>query len=136
MHEAAYRLFLAKKKMYFPVAANITNTEIPKIRVPNSTRITNGRGKRMAGIVALPIAIAATAMGIYNSVQIQFLKSKLLEVKDNVKTLFKVVQKYDKELANISAAIREISTALLIMAVANPSYFDARLTRIKNQLRD
>ena len=90
----------------------------------------------MASIVALPLANAATAMGIYNSVQIQFLKSKLLEVKDNVKTLFQVVQKYDKELANISAAIREISTALLIMAVANPSYFDARLTRIKNQLRD
>ena len=90
----------------------------------------------MAGIVALSLAIAATAMGIYNSVQIQFLKNKLLEVKDNVKRLFEVVQRYDKELADISAAIREISTALLIMAVADPSYFDGGLTRIKNQLQD
>ena len=47
-----------------------------------------------------------------------------------------MVQRYDKELADISAAIREISTALLIMAVADPSYFKARLTRIENQLRD
>ena len=90
----------------------------------------------MAGIVALPLAIAATAMGIYNSVQITFLKNELLEVKDNVKRLFEVVQKHDKELADISAAIREISTALLIMAVTDTSYFDARLTRIENQLRD
>jgi hypothetical protein len=134
IHEAAYRLFIANKKK-MPVAVDIT-TAIPEIRVPNSTRISNGRGKRMAGIVALPMAIAATAMGIYNSVQIQFLKNELLEVKDNVKRLFEVVQRYDKELADISAAIREISTALLIMAVADPSYFDARLTRIENQLRD
>ena len=135
IHEAAYRLFIAPKRT-LPTANNLTNDEIPEIRVPNSTRITNGRGKRMAGIVALPMAIAATAMGIYNSVQIQFLKNELLEVKDNVKRLFEVVQRYDKELADISAAIREISTALLIMAVADPSYFDARLTRIENQLRD
>ena len=79
--------------------------EIPEIRVPNSTMITNGRGKQMAGIVALPMAIAATAMGIYNSVQIQSFKNELLEVKDNVKRLFEVVQRYDKELADISAAI-------------------------------
>ena len=84
VHEAAYRLFLAKKKIPLPVAVNITNTEIPKIRVPNSTRITNGWGKQMAGIVALPMAIAATAMGIYNSVQIQFLKNELLEVKETI----------------------------------------------------
>ena len=57
-------------------------------------------------------------------------------MKDIVKRLFEVVHRYDKELANISAAIREISTALLIMAVADPFYFDARLTRIENQLQD
>ena len=136
IHEAAYRLFLKQKKLTLPDAVKLNNTAIPEIRVPNSTMITNGRGKRMAGIIALPMAIAATAMGIYNSVQIQFLKNELLEVKDNVKRLFEVVQRYDKELADISAAIREISTALLIMAVADPSYFDARLTRIENQLRD
>jgi hypothetical protein len=47
-----------------------------------------------------------------------------------------VVQQLDKEIAEINHAIREISTALLIMAVSEPSYFDARLTRIENQLRD
>ena len=133
VHEAAYRFILSRKE---PLPL-IRNSSDPEIRIPNSTTpITNGRGKRMAGIVALPLAIAATAMGIYNSVQITFLKNELLEVKDNVKRLFEVVQKHDKELADISAAIREISTALLIMAVTDTSYFDARLTRIENQLRD
>jgi hypothetical protein len=46
------------------------------------------QSKRVAGLVALPITIAATALGIYNSVQIEFLKTELLEVKDNVKHLF------------------------------------------------
>ena len=137
LHEAAYLQYLKIKAS----SPTINQTSpgvipVPLKPVPSSTSISNGRGKRMAGIVALPIAIAATAMGIYNSVQIQFLKNELLEVKDNVKRLFEVVQQFDKEISEINNAIREISSALLIMAVSEPSYFDARLTRIENQLRD
>ena len=137
LHEAAYLQYLKIKAS----GPTINQTSpgvipVPLKPVPSSTSISNGRGKRMAGIVALPIAIAATAMGIYNSVQIQFLKNELLEVKDNVKRLFEVVQQFDKEISEINNAIREISSALLIMAVSEPSYFDARLTRIENQLRD
>ena len=93
------------------------------------------RRKRVAGIIALPIAIAATAMGIYNSVQIEFLKSELLEVKDNVKRLFEVLQKFDKEFDGVGSAIRDLADQLLILNIANPAFFDARLTRIENQIR-
>ncbi len=93
------------------------------------------RRKRVAGIIALPIAIAATAMGIYNSVQIEFLKTELLEVKDNVNRLFEVLQKFDKEFDGIGSAIRDLADQLLIINVANPAFFDARLTRIENQIR-
>jgi len=48
------------------------------------------RRKRVAGLIALPIAITASA------VQIEFLKTELLEVKDNVNRLFEVLQKFDK----------------------------------------
>ena len=95
----------------------------------------NRRHKRVAGLIALPMAIAATAMGIYNSVQIEFLKTELLEVKDNVRRLFEVLQRFDKEFEEIGAAIRDISTQLLLMSVASPAFFDARLTRIENQIR-
>ena len=90
----------------------------------------------MAGLVALPIAIAATAMGIYNSVQIEFLKTELLEVKDNVKRLFEVIQRFDKELNEISGAIRDLTNALIVLNIASPSFFDARLTKIENQIRN
>jgi hypothetical protein len=39
------------------------------------------RRKRVAGLIALPIAVAATAMGIYNSVQIEYLKAELSDVR-------------------------------------------------------
>jgi hypothetical protein len=93
------------------------------------------RRKRVAGIIALPIAIAATAMGIYNSVQIEFLKTELLEVKDNVNRLFEVLQKFDKEFDGIGSAIQDLADQLLILNVANPAFFDTRLTRIENQIR-
>ena len=149
LHEAAYRhIIKTKVNLGITHAAigaaalgisfslpNNTTTASP----PNSTLYPpyqpNRRGKRLAGIVALPIAIAATAMGIYNSVQIEFLKTELLEVKDNVKRLFEVLQRFDKELNEISSAIRDLSTSLLLMNIASPSFFDARLTRIENQLR-
>ncbi len=76
------------------------------------------RQKQIAGLVALPITMAATVMGIYNDIQIEFLKTKLLEVKDNVKRLFAVIQWFDKKLNDISGAIHDLSTSLLIMNIA------------------
>ena len=150
LHEAAYRhIIKTKVNLGITTAAVGAATLGLSSTIPNGTSTTppppsstlyppsrpNRRGKRLAGLVALPIAIAATAMGIYNSVQIEFLKTELLEVKDNVKRLFEVMQRFDKEFNEVGAAIRDLSTSLLIMNVASPSFFDARLTRIENQIR-
>ena len=56
-------------------------------------------------------------------------------MKDNVKRLFEVLQRFDKELNEIGSAIRDLSTSLLLMNIASPSFFDAQLTRIENQIR-
>ena len=94
------------------------------------------RHRRFAGLVALPMAVAATAMGLYNKGQIEFLKHELTEVKTNVKRLFDVVSLFDHNFQEIQNAIIEISNILLPLLVNNPAVFEARLTRIENQLRD
>jgi len=126
-----------------PLLANISilSTEsVPPVNRPRTAgahqRWPLGRRRKCVAILsALPIAIAATAMGIYNSVQIEFLKTELLEVKDNVNRLFEVLQKFDKEFDGIGSAIRDLADQLLILNVASPAFFDARLTRIENQIR-
>ncbi len=59
-----------------------------------------------------------------------------MEVKDNVKRLFEVIQRFDKELNEISGAIRDLTNALIVLNIASPSFFDARLTKIENQIRN
>jgi hypothetical protein len=39
--------------------------------------------RKILGGIALGVAVAATAMGVYNRVQIQQLKEELFEVKEN-----------------------------------------------------
>jgi hypothetical protein len=90
-HEAGYRILKQQKSVN---RANAIPDNIPL-----------KRQKRVAGLLALPIGIAATAMGIYNAVQIKFLKTELLEEKENVKRLFEVVQCFDKELNDISGTV-------------------------------
>jgi len=134
MHEAAYQQ-LTQSRLNLAMAREESGprrTSTPKPYVFQPFK----RAKRVAGLVALPIAIAATAMGIYNSVQIEFLKTELLEVKDNVKRLFEVIQRFDKELNEISGAIRDLTNALIVLNIASPSFFDARLTKIENQIRN
>jgi len=94
------------------------------------------RPKRVAGFIALPLAVAATAMGIYNTQQIEFLKHELLEVKENVNRLFEVVQQHEQFLHDIADAVRSLSTHLLVLLVLNPTLFGSRLGRIENQIRD
>jgi len=56
------------------------------------------------GSIALGVANAATAMGVYNRAQIIALKNELFEVKDNVGQLFEVVQDYSKNILAIKLA--------------------------------
>jgi hypothetical protein len=52
------------------------------------------RKKRLAGLIALPIAVAASAMGIYNPDQIEYLKGQLTEIKENTGRLFTIVDNH------------------------------------------
>ena len=71
----------------------------------------HGRPKReILGGIALGVATAATAMGIYNRAQIIALKNELFEVKDNVGRLFVVVQDYSKNMLAIETGFNELST--------------------------
>ena len=110
--------------------------QIPHPEQPDVALNYAKRVKRGFGLIALPLAVAATAMGIYNTAQINFLKHELLEVKENVNRLFEVVQQQEQHVHEIDAAIQEISTQLLVLLANNPALFDSRLSRIENQMRD
>jgi hypothetical protein len=93
------------------------------------------RGKRAAGLVALPLAVAATAMGLYNTAQIEFLKNELADVRDNTKRIFEVLQEYERDIRVIYEGFKQIQSALSSMVALNPAIFDARLSRIESQIR-
>jgi hypothetical protein len=94
------------------------------------------RKKRVAGLIALPIAVAATAMGIYNSVQIEYLKAELSDVRSEQDRLFNIVRDLSGEVNTIYNALDKIRTSLAATIAYNPAMFDARLSRIDNQLRN
>ena len=94
------------------------------------------RKKRFIGFVALPLAVAATAMGIYNTAQIEFLKTELVGIQENNKRLFEVVSNHDQEIQQINSAIRGLADVLTGTMTSNPAMLDARLSRLENQLRD
>ena len=93
------------------------------------------RSKRLAGAIALPLAIAATAMGIYNTEQINFLKTELGKLQDSQDRLFDIMYRHESMLEEISNAIQETAAAMVAILIFNPALFSARLTRIENQIR-
>jgi hypothetical protein len=46
--------------------------------------------REVLGAIALPLAIAATAMGAFNTTQIEALKLELFDLKENTDRLFEV----------------------------------------------
>ena len=98
--------------------------------------VVNIRRKRFAGLVALPIAVAASAMGIYNTIQIEYLKGQLTEIKENTGRLFTVVDNHETAIQDLEAGINLLTTYMMQLFEKNPALLDARFTRIENQLRD
>ena len=96
----------------------------------------NIRPKRLAGLIALPIAVAASAMGIYNTVQIEYLKTQLTEIKENTGRLFSVVDNHENAIQDLEAGINMLTGYMIKLSVQNPALLDARFSRIENQLRD
>jgi hypothetical protein len=81
------------------------------------------------------MAVAATALGVFNRVQINQLKQELFKVKENVGRLFEVVQDFSSNFAALETGFNEISTTLLYQVMFNPTLFDSRLSHLENQLR-
>jgi nitroreductase len=129
----------AKAKTTRPTANNIVNgaplVPLPHLRRRRDRLRRNLRYRRFAGAIALPMAVAATAMGIYNTDQINFLKKELGKLQDNQDRLFDVVYRHENMLEEISKAILETAAAMISMMIFNPALFDARLSRIENQIR-
>jgi len=88
------------------------------------------------GAVALPMAVAATAMGLFNRAQIESLRGELFQQKKATRRLFEVVQDFSQNFVGIQNSFHEIRSLLFSLVLANPTLLDARLSRIENQLRD
>ena len=88
------------------------------------------------GGIALAATTAATAMGVYNTIQIEFLKTELTEVKENSRRLFEVADIQEHQLLQVEISINIISTQLIENLQNDPALYDSRLTRVENQIRD
>ncbi len=129
---------------------HVNNLDIkPKIRTPTKRdarkekyrsrgegSVTLRRKKRLAGLIALPIAVAASAMGIYNTAQIEYLKGQLTEIKENTGRLFTVVDNHENAIQDLEAGMNLLTTYMIQLFEQNPSLLDARFSRIENQMRD
>ncbi len=82
------------------------------------------------------MAVAATTMGLFNRAQIETLSGELFQNRQATRQLFEVIQDFLQNFAGIQNSFNEIRVALFHSIVANPMLFDARLTRIENQLWD
>ena len=107
-----------------------------KYRNQGGVTVPLRRKKRLAGLIALPIAVAASAMGIYNTAQIEYLKGQLTEIKENTGRLFTVVDNHETAIQDLEAGMNLLTTYMIQLFEQNPSLLDARFSRIENQMRD
>jgi hypothetical protein len=94
------------------------------------------RDKRALGAVAPPLAVAATAMGLFNRAQIENLRGELFQQKKATRRLFEVVQDFSQNFVGLQNSFNELRSLLFSLVLANPTLLDAQLSRIENQLRD
>ncbi len=100
------------------------------------TVVQSRERREVLGAIALPLAIAATAMGAFNLAQIEALKSKLFELNENTGRLFEVIQDFSKNMQAIEDSFNELLRSTMIKyLILDPVLFDARLTRLENQIR-
>ncbi len=63
------------------------------------------------GAVALPMAVAATAMGLLNRAQIESLRGELFQQKKATRQLFEVVQDFSQNFADSRTALTSSSAS-------------------------
>jgi hypothetical protein len=74
-------------------------------------------------------------MGAFNLAQIEALKTELFELKENTGRLFEVIQDFSKNMVAIEDSFNELRSTLMMSLILNPTLFDARLSRLENQIR-
>jgi hypothetical protein len=80
--------------------------------------------------IILPLAIATTTMGIFNTMQIEALKAELFELKENTGRLFEVIQDFSKNMQAIENSFNELRTTLLASIMFNLVFFNTHLSRL------
>jgi hypothetical protein len=115
---------------------NLDNNPKPRIKREGSEAYILNRKKRLTGLIALPIAVAASAMGIYNSAQIEYLKGQLTEIKDSTGSLCTMVDNHENIIQALEAGMNMLATYMIQLFEQNPSLLDARFSRIENQMGD
>jgi hypothetical protein len=81
--------------------------------------------REIQGGNTLGMAVAATALGVFNRVQIQQLKEELFEVKENTGWLLEVVQDFSDNILALESGFNEIRTTLLYQVMFNTTLFDS-----------
>jgi hypothetical protein len=92
-----------------------------KYRNKGEASVTLKRKKRLAGLIALPIAVAASPMGIYNAAQIEYLKGQLTEIKENTGRLFTVVDNHKNAIQDLEGGMNLLTTYMIQLFEQNPS---------------
>jgi len=82
------------------------------------------------------MAMAATAMGLFNWAEIKHLHSELFQNCKATQHLFEVVQDFSQNFMGHQNSFYELWSMHFQLILANPTLLDARLSRIENQLRD
>jgi len=134
-----------KRKITPKPALNVQNKSPILQHIPSHRNVWDSmdrigpRVKRVAGIfagvIALPLAIAATGLGLYNRKQLESLRAELFDVKSNTQRLFRIVQDISIGMQQVESAMEALRTTLILVIASTPAIIDARMTRIENQLR-
>jgi hypothetical protein len=82
------------------------------------------------------MAVATTAMGLFNRAQIESLRGELFQQKKATQQLFEVVQDFSQNFVGLQNSFNKLRSLLFQLVMANPTLLDAHLSRIENQLRD
>lgn len=88
-------------------------------------RVTNGN---------IFLGIVGTFMGIYNTVQIQYLWQELSETRAGLNKLIEVQNAHIEQLRDIDITFQVLFTTMSLHTMQDPGLLDARLNRLHSQL--
>ena len=115
---------------------NIRINQPPDFDGFDDSRLFPTRHRRHPAILlaALP-GLLGTALGIYNTVQIQYIWEEIHTQKTQIGRLINVAEAQDVHLRELDEAIRNTTSLVKEIFQHNPAILSARLNRIEDQIR-